>query len=93
MMMNARTNLSQEQHRAKRLATGRRLLWTAKWSIGRRIALFLFGLFTQFAHSMFFRIVLVPGYEWLGPIDPLPYLLAEALAVATSFRSARLAVP
>jgi hypothetical protein len=25
------------------------------------------------------------GYEWLRPIDPLIYLLAEVLAVATSF--------
>jgi hypothetical protein len=30
-------------------------------------------------------MALVPGYEWLGPIDPPIYLLTEAVAFATSF--------
>jgi hypothetical protein len=79
------TNPTQtDQHRAAQRAAGRVVQWTADWSVGRRIALFLVGLFQQFLHAGFFRMVLVPGYEWPGPIDPLVYLLTEALAVATS---------
>jgi hypothetical protein len=61
------------------------VLWTGKWSIGRRVAVFVVGLLQQFFHAGFFRMVLVPGYEWLVPIDPLIYLLTEAAALATSF--------
>lgn len=64
---------------------GRGVLWTGKWSIGRRIAVFVVGLLQQFFHAGFFRMVLVPGYEWLVPIDPFIYLLTEVTALATSF--------
>jgi hypothetical protein len=39
----------------------------------------------QFAHSVFFRMLLLPGHEWLDTIEPRPYLLGEALATATNF--------
>jgi hypothetical protein len=64
---------------------GRVVLWTGKWSIGRRVAVFVVGLLQQFFHAGFFRMVLVPGYEWLVPMDPFIYLLTEAIALATSF--------
>ncbi|MGH6899831.1 MAG: hypothetical protein ACREJ5_25315 [Geminicoccaceae bacterium] len=67
------------------VATGQVTLWTGKWPVGRRIALFLFGLFMQFAHSVFFRMLLVPGYEWLDTIEPRLYVLGEALAMTTNF--------
>ncbi len=63
---------------------GHVVLWTGKWSIGRRIALFLVGLFQQFLHAGSLRMVLVPGYKWPAPVEPILFLQTEAMALATS---------
>jgi hypothetical protein len=73
------------QHRAAHVAAGRVALWTAEWSVGRRIVLFLFGVLQQFFHGGYFRMMLVPGYKWPEPVDPLLFLLTETGGLATSF--------
>jgi hypothetical protein len=84
--MSPRTNpLQTDQHPTAQVASGRIALWTGKWSVGRRVALFLFGLYLQFIHAIFFRMMLVPGYEWWDTIEPRLFLLSEALALAANF--------
>jgi hypothetical protein len=63
---------------------GRVVLWTAEWSIGHRIALFVVGLVQQFLHAGSFRMALVPGYKWPEPVEPILFLQTEAMALATS---------
>lgn len=84
--MDPRTDRPQTHwYPAAQVAAGRLVLWTADWSIGRRIAVFLLGLLQQFLHAGSFRMVLVSGYKWPEPVEPLLFLQTEAVALATSF--------
>ncbi|MGH6920603.1 MAG: hypothetical protein ACREJ0_23200 [Geminicoccaceae bacterium] len=46
--------------------------------------MFLAGYLQWFSLGIFFRMELVPGYEWPIPIDPLIFLQTEAAALAAS---------
>jgi hypothetical protein len=61
------------------------LLWTGRWSAGRRIGVFVVGCLQQFFHAGFFRMVLVPAFKWPGPVDPNVFWFTEGMALATSF--------
>jgi hypothetical protein len=61
------------------------MLWTGRWSAGRRIAVFVVGCLQQFLHAGVFRMVLVPAYKWPEPVEPHLFWLTEGMALATSF--------